>query len=687
MPVRFTSFIAVLAFLSVGLTGSSFAGPKDNKELQTIARQVAAMIEDMNVLQLKIDDEISKRTFKLYIQKLDPRKIYFTAQDLEEFSKFETSIDDQVTKGNLEFVDLVSSRYKARVQERVEYILKTVLSQPVDFTLDESLSLDYETRSFAATVEEVQERLRKEVKSQLLSSKLGSPKLTLDELKAKVDRMYQRLLKQVQGQSEMAAVETYLDAMARAFDPHSDYMSPETEKEFMTQMSLRLAGIGASLREDGDGGIVIEEVLPGGPAARDGRLKKGDKIVGIASDGATSSLIDSDLWLMPLSEKVSLIRGKVGTQVLLRVVQPPQTTHVDLVLTRGELRIESAKAIGNVREVTSAASSKVYKIGQIYLPSFYRDFEECEKDPDTCLNAASDIRKILQSDEFKSAEMVVLDLRNNGGGALPTAIDITGMFIDVGPVVQVKHQDEVGVHSDRNKGVSFNGPVVVLQNGLSASASEIVAAALQDYGRALVVGTDSFGKATVQTVKEVGPQGLLKLIKTQKPSGAIKVTIQRFYRINGGMSPVVADIHLPAMSEVGLEREGAQPYAFPVTNIDPTGFDKVGKVTPEIVARVAKQSAERRAKSEAFAKFEREIAKAKQRSADKTVSLNEETRKKTGVVEDDKEDLEDSSFADLVPLIRPAKSSVGETAPANNVNFYNDELLQIAVDYLEALKQ
>lgn len=689
MKYSFVSFVAV-AFLST----QSVADIATNKELKSATKQAASLLQRRSLNKTLIDDKISERTFKLYLKQLDPKKSYFTQADVTEFEAFKTELDDEIRVGSLKFLELVHARYLTRLKEHDKLVEETIIPKITDFTADETLSLDYDARSYTNTPEELAERVRLDTKATLLTMQLIDSKLSLEDAKKKLINAKARSTSQIVARSEMDAMEEYLDALTHAFDPHSDYMSPDSLKEFEIDMALKLAGIGASLREDAEGHVIVEELVAGGPAALDGTIKKGDKIAGVATDGKIESMVDGpEFGSLPLNKKVKLIRGDIGTQVMVRVLSGTDSAAPakDLALTRAEIKIDSDKAGGEVKEVTSESSSTKYKVGQIYLPAFYRDFQGCQEEPENCMNSTSDVQKLIESKDFEGIDLLVLDLRNNGGGALTDAIGITGLFIDQGPVVQVKDGKGIKVLGDGDAGVVYSGPLVVLINQASASASEIVAGALQDYGRALVVGGDSFGKGTVQNVMPVIPpgNGLLGAMLGGDPQGALKLTIQEFYRVNGASTQeigVVPDVKLPNMMSVLYPRESELDHALKNSTIQGATYDKVTNVTPEIQDKVKSLSEARRLKSTDFDKLLKDIEQAKTRKADKTISLNAEKRKKAAA--EAKDDEEGLAVPDAAPLLE-VKSirRPSETTKHSADNFYNRELLQISVDYLEASKR
>ena len=686
----FISCAAAVAFLST----QSIADITANKELKGATKEAATLLQRMSLNKTKIDDKISERTFKLYLKHLDSKKSYFTQADITEFEAFKTEIDDEIRAGSLKFLELVHERYITRLKERNKLVEESIIPKITDFTADESLSLDYDARNYTNTPEELAERVRLDTKATLLTMQLIDSKLSLADAKKKLISSTTRSAAQTIARTDMEVMEEYLGALTHAFDPHSDYMSPDTLREFQIEMSLKLAGIGASLREDGEGHVIVEELVAGGPAALDGTIKKGDQIAGVASDGKIENIVEGpEFGSLPLNKKVKLIRGDLGTKVTVRVLSGADATAPakDLTLTRAEIKVDSEKAVGEVKDVTSEASSTKYKVGQIYLPGFYRDFEGCQTDPANCMSSTNDVQNLIESKDFEGIDLLVLDLRNNGGGALTDAIGITGLFIDKGPVVQVKDGRGVKVLGDGDAGVVYSGPLVVLINQGSASASEIVAGTLQDYARALVIGGDSFGKGTVQNVVPVIPagNGLLGAVFGGEPQGALKLTIQEFYRVNGASTQeigVVPDVKLPTMMSVLYPRESELDHALKNSTIKAAEYDKVTNVTSDIQTKVKSLSEARRLKSTDFDKLTKDIEQAKTRKADKTISLSEEKRKKAAAEAKDEE--EGLAVPDAAPLIEVKSLRRSSEEPKQSAdNFYNRELLQISVDYLEASKK
>jgi len=468
-------------------------------------------------------------------------------------------------------------------------------------------------------------------------------------------------------------MELYLSDLTTSVDPHSTYMSPATLDDFDIAMRLHLDGIGALLRAE-NGQTIVAEVIPGGAAAADGRLKANDKIIGVAQgDGKFVDVID-----MKLREVVKLIRGKRGTRVELKIVPAEKIEPVIYALTRQNIELKDQEARSEIVEQGKKADGTPYRIGVIDLPSFYADMK---LGPAAGKSATEDVRKLLKEFNAKGVDGVVLDLRRNGGGALTEALSLTGLFIEQGPVVQVKGSEgRVQRRDDPERGTVYSGPLIVLVSRLSASASEILAGALQDYGRALIVGdTATHGKGTVQMVIDLGNQ--LSGDTTPK-LGALKLTIQQFYRVNGDSTQnrgVASDVVLPSMTEVLATGEKDLEHALPFDHVKPADHEELGLVPTDVKDLLKARSAERVKKSADFAKRLKEIEQVKERKERKAVPLNEkELRDQFSKEDAEKADQKD----DGLPKDPPSDGSPYKFER----NFTNNEVLQIMQDFLQGKK-
>jgi carboxyl-terminal processing protease len=650
------------------------AEPKLGKRDPLIAQLVCEFLKHGHLSRPDIDGEISKRLFNRFLKDVDPNKLYLLKSDIDEFKKQESKLSDQLVEGDLAFPYLVYDRLLKRMNEDQE-LIKELVGAKQDYTVKESLTTDPDVVAYAADADAVRERWRKRIKFDLLMQKLAEKPLSEDEAKKKVLDRYQGQLKRWKQLDNTDLLEVYLTDLASCLDPHSTYMSPSTLDDFEIAIRLNLDGIGAVLRSE-NGQATIAEVVPGGAAAKDGRLKPKDRIIAVAQgDDKFVDIVD-----MKLQEAVKLIRGKRDTKVQLKVVPVGKIEPVVYELTRQKVELKSQEARGEIVEQGKKPDGKPYLIGVIDLPGFYADPGATKDD---VKSAAEDVRKILKDFEAKHVDGVVLDLRANGGGLLTEALAVTGLFIDQGPIVQVKGATgRVERKDDPDKGIVYGGPLMVLVSRFSASASEILAGALQDYGRALIVGdTSTYGKGTVQTVVDLG--GLLRADPPPK-LGALKLTIQGFYRPNGDSTQsrgVASDVVLPTLTEVLTGGEKESDYAMPFDKVKPVEHEEMGLVPPELKKALQEKSTKRVKDSKDFARLAKDIELLKERKDRKSVPLNEKDLKAL-LARDDDEKI-DKKVEESTP-----SEKAGDGAPYKfRRNFLNNELLNIMEDYIQGVKR
>ncbi|REJ86375.1 MAG: tail-specific protease [Planctomycetota bacterium] len=642
---------------------------------QETAKLVAQMIPQFHLSKPTIDDEASAQLLDAYIEDLDPQKLYFLKSDVEAFERYRTSLDDSLLKGNVDFAYQVFDVFARRVETQCEVAHRWIDAEH-DFTLDEEMLADPDDREWASTPDELNERWRKWIKRELLQFRLDETEL--EEARENLHKRYRNIkLMRVDQNQDIDTLELYLTELAQVFDPHSSYMSPNTWEDFQIQFRLSLDGIGASLRAD-DGYTIVHEIVPGGAADEDGRLQPGDKILAVGQE--TGELVD--IYEMKLSDVVRLIRGERGTTVRLRVkpADGGETKVYDLVRQKIELADQAVR--GEIIDTEDRIGRKG-RVGVIHVPSFYRDFDGAQTGGDF-KSATADVAQVLESFRGEDIDAVVIDLRSNGGGALSEAIEMSGLFIDQGPVVQVK--DERGrIHAlnDEDPGVMYSGPLVVLCNRLSASASEIFAGVIKDYRRGLIVGdTTTHGKGTVQNLMDVSPGRLFQLVRGAD-RGKLKLTIQQFYRVNGDSTQnegVRSDIVLPSLLDHGDLGEAFLDNALPFDHIDPAPYSQGRLVNPDLVAQLQQRSEQRVAADEEFQDLQDVISRYLERKNRKTISLNEAQAR-----------------ADREAEVRDAQSEALEEAEDSQDgadqdevfpdNFYDKEVLSITLDYAAAARQ
>lgn len=678
---RRTALVA-MAVSGVVLTGvwsfvtADLVGPRpDDRHVTTV---VTTLVKRDHLTKHPLDDEISRRGLKSFLNALDPMKMYFYQTDIDEFMKQQDSLDDMLNRKDVSFAYTVFDRFLTRVDERVNTIDK-LLGQEFDFTRTEYLVTDPDVVHYAKNADEAQDRWRRRIKYDLLVLK-GADKdedKESEDPREKLHRRYQSFSKRMHQTDEDELLEIFLTAVTSSYDPHTTYMSASTLENFRIQMRLNLEGIGAALQVI-DGYTQISKVIPGGAADKHGKLKPEDRIISVGQDkdGEMVDVVD-----MKLGDVVHLIRGDAGTLVRLGVNPAAGGETQTYEITRAKIELKDSEARSEIIEEGRNMDGSPMRIGVIDLPSFYMDMEAARLQANDFKSTTRDVRKILDDFTAKDVDVVVLDLRRNGGGSLTEAINLTGLFIDKGPVVQVKSpNDPVQVYDDTEAGMSWKGPLVVLTSKFSASASEILAGAIQDYHRGLVIGDEStHGKGTVQSLLDLGSELFRNMRLPNPPNlGALKITMQQFYRPNGDSTQkrgVLADVKLPSITNHMDVSESDLDYAVEFDHINAARFMDYRMVAPQMVQALSKQSEGRIGKSEEFAKLQRNIERYKAQKAKKRVPLNEaEFVAQRAELDADKEEekqLEDQAVASDEVVKR---------------DFYFNEVLAIAADYARLLE-
>ncbi|MBT8281662.1 MAG: carboxy terminal-processing peptidase [Muriicola sp.] len=566
-------FLAVIiAVASCSFTNKSFENNDKDKLLLDI---ITYILEKGHYSPKDINDDFSVNVFEDFIDVLDPTKRYFLAEDIRDFEKYKFQIDDQIKNTDISFFNLVHERYTKRMDE-VKLLIKEILDEPFDYTIEESINSDYDKRPFTSSRSELKERWRKQLKFWTLNT--FDSKLKDEIQKKEEDPNYtSRTIAAVEEEARDVTRNTleeffefvdnlerkdrfaqYINSIVDKFDPHTSYFAPEDKDYFDRQISGRFEGIGARLQPEPEGAKIVE-IISGGPVWRGQLLEVGDEIIEVAQEDNETPV---NIVGMPLDDAVQLIKGPKGTKVYLTVRKVDGTIE-EVTVTRDIVELEEQYA------KSAQIIKKDEKFGLIQLPGFYADFKDYAS-----RNAASDVAKEIDRLKEEGIEGLILDLRDNGGGSLRTAIDMAGLFIKDGPVVQVRASDnDKMVYEDKDERVQWDGPLVVLVNEFSASASEILAAAMQDYKRAIIIGSNqTFGKGTVQTMY---PLENVVHVNEYGDLGAIKVTIQKFYRINGEsnqLEGVKSDIVIPDRYRYIVLGEKGQANAMNWDKINPANY-------------------------------------------------------------------------------------------------------------------
>ena len=593
-----TLSLLTLCFLvfspSFFLTAKETAAPLTGRSVAQIAQRFASM----HYSQKSINDEISARTLKTYLNRLDPNHYYFLASDIEEFMKFENRIDDLLEQGNMELSLHIFTRFKTRLSERLDY-LESLESSAFDFEKDASWQIDRSEAPYPQTLAEAQKLWRLKFKFDLLTLTLGGN----SEKEAK-ERLLQRAKSRWKNYSQYTdnnVMALFLNAFTSAYDPHSTYMEPHDQKNFEINIKLSLEGIGAVLRWE-NGYTVVNSIVPGGAAFREGSLKVNDRILAVAqAEAPFESVVD-----VRLNDVVQLIRGKRGTTVRLQILRKTESGDAihKIAIVRDKIVLKDGEAKSFVLQPQTTPEEEfqgpeTFKIGLIHLPSFYTDFEGRRNNQIDYKSATRDVKNILEDFVTQKVDGVILDLRGNGGGGLDEAVDMVGLFVGKKPAVIIRNSfGGREVRTSRQKQI-YDGPLVLLLNQYSASASEILAGALQDYGRAILIGGQkTFGKGTVQNISRL-PQDY----------GALKVTIAQFYRVSGSSTQnrgVEPDIVLPSLNNVLELGEAHLENALPWKKIDSLAYQQ-SQMVPKALPKLKNRSQSRVEQDTAFVEIQEDI--------------------------------------------------------------------------------
>lgn len=593
-----------------------------------IARMVAKILEQSHFLKQDFDDVVSKRFLERYLDTLDYQHIHFLQTDIADFKPFEASLDNLTLKGDTRPAYLIFNLFVKRLGQRVNYVKELLKTEKFTFTGKERYRPDRHASEAPKDLEEAKKLWRERVRFEYLQEKLNKEKPS--EIVEKITKRYERQLKTLEEYNSEQVLQTYLTALAHVYDPHSDYLGHSELENFAIQMNLSLFGIGAVL-ESIDGYCTIKELIPGGPAARSKNLKPKDRIIAVSQKGGEPV----DVVDMNLNKVVEMIRGTKGTEVNLTIIPgdaPDPSVRKNVVLVREEIKLEDQEAKAKIIDLPTDANSKV-RLGVIDLPSFYAEMDLSSKSKSTPRSTTADVSRLIQRLLKEKVQGIILDLRRNGGGSLEEAIQLTGLFIPEGPVVQIKDsRDKVVVSKDTDPKVLYDGPLVVLTSRFSASASEIVTGALQDYGRALIVGdTTTHGKGTVQQVIQLTPFFQRLGLASAVEPGALKLTVQKFYRPSGAstqLKGVVPNIILPSINDY-MEMVGEAVYDNPLPwdEIVPAKFTFENRVFP-LLDKLKQLSQQRVASNKDFAYLLEDIEEQKKFLVDKSFSLNEVERLK-----------------------------------------------------------
>jgi carboxyl-terminal processing protease len=609
-----------------------------------VSSLIVKYVDNFHYQKKALDDSMSVEVFERFFDKLDPTRIYFLASDIVHFDKYRYMLDDYLKIGYVDPAYEIFNVFEERMAERLAYTYE-VIKKPFDFSSDEYLETDRSEAPWAKSIPELNELWHKRLKNEALNLKLSGK--NEDEIVELLTKRYNRLEKNLSQLQSEDVFQILMNSFTECFDPHTSYFSPKDFDDFKIQMSQAYSGIGARLQTEDDF-TVVREIIPGGPADKTKKLQPDDKIVGVGQDNS-GEIIDVVGWR--IDDVVQLIRGEKGSVVRLQIQAAGRSAGAapdTIALTRDKIKLEDHSAEGRIINIT--ADNRDFHYAVIEIPQFYSDFEGRRSGDKNYKSTTNDVHRILTELKADTLDGVIIDLRRNGGGFLNEAIDLTGLFIDRGPVVQVRNtMGQVAVEWDEDKEIAYSGPLAVLVDRISASASEIFAAAIQDYKRGLIIGSQTFGKGTVQNAVSLDRF----LPNTTGKLGQLKITVAKFYRINGGSTQhvgVIPDISFPSRFELMDIGESAEKNALLWDQIDPVKYElysNIGELIPQLEIRHNLRISEDPQYAvllESMVEFEKNKNKTE-------ISLNYEIRKKEREEAEQKKTEEKEKSTEEDPLL------------------------------------
>lgn len=684
---------------------------KPDAQQEVEAKSVVELIENFHYKKVVVDDDLSNLIFDDYLKSLDPAKSYFLQSDIDDFEKYRKTLDDDLRAGDLSVAFYIFNVYQQRYDDRVKFALNQI-DKKVDFSTNETYVYDREKMPWLKTKAESDDLWSKRIKYELLNLKVTGT----DEAKIKetLTKRYENLISQSTKFNNQDVFQIFMNSFTGSVETHTSYFVPNKAQEFNEELSRTFEGIGARLQLENEI-VKIAEIIPGGPAFKAKTLEVGDRIIAVAQ-GKDGEFVDVIGWRLDVT--VTKIKGPKGTTVRLKIIpagQEMSATPKIVTLVRDKVVLEEASAKRIIKTVTSGGKS--YKVGIIQLPAFYADFKAMQAGDPNYKSTTRDVRLLLDTLKKENVDAVILDLRSNGGGSLPEAISLTGLFINKGPVVQVRdRRNKIEVNDDEDPSVAWSGPLGVMVDRFSASASEIFAGAIQDYGRGIIIGNQTYGKGTVQqgidmkrvissanmlmlrAAQTTGPDGdktKVNPVKGTVPEfGQINLTMAKFYRVNGSSTQhkgVMPDIEFPTIFPKDKFGESSEPRALPWDTISPSNFTPVSDLKAVRNQLVAAHN-ERMKTSQEYKILQEDIKEYVKRDAETSITLNEAQLKKE---RDDQESRnlirqnQRRAASGLTPVkkigVKTEDGGIVEK-PKDEIDFIRDESLQIMADYMNLKK-
>lgn len=678
--------------LATTLTAFSFCSNPEKNELKPddkqieVCRAVVNLVSNFNYKKVALNDSLSKVVFNKYFENIDANKTYFLKAEYQSYQAYQNQFDDFLLFGELQVPFNIFNDYMDRYLERMNFVIQQIDSQSFEFNSEEVFVYDRKDAEWFSTKSELDNYWIQRVKYDLLNLKLAGS----DEIKSKetLKKRYENLVKQAEKVNSYDAFQAFMSSYTESIDPHTNYFNPSNAAAFNIDMARSLEGIGATLGSENDF-VTVKAVTPGGPADKSGLINVDDKFLAVAQ-GKDGEFVDIIGWR--LDNAIQLIRGAKGTIVRLKVV--PKGSDISnfkiIELTREKIILKDQSAKKEIKIVEQ--NGRKYKIGIIDIPAFYVDFKAYQSGEKNYKSTTRDVKLILDSLKSENVDAVIVDLRSNGGGSLMEAIDLTGLFIKNGPVVQVRDtRNKIDVGQDEDSDISWEGPLGVMIDRFSASASEIFAGAIQDYGRGIILGTQSFGKGTVQNaidLDQVIGESTNKVVGKENTYGQINLTVAKFYRINGSSTQhkgVMPDISFPMLYPADKYGESSEPAALPWDEIKKSNYKPLTEMKP-IVSELTNKHVKRVKGSKEYNYLLSDIKEFAERDKQKDSKLNEAYLKKQREDNDNK-NLERENERRIARGLEALKKGDPKPKGEKNYDYVLEESCMIVVDFLKLTKK